>query len=236
MLPTEKSKVELDYLKKIYLIYGEPKVGKTTICSQFGGKESEVLFFASESGHKFQEVYKWKTTKGDEPTNWEHFKECCKELILDKDKHNYSCLVVDTVDNLYKWVTDYVNKRKGIEHESDLKFGKGYSAIKTEFMRPVLSLAQHGFGIIFISHAKDRDKEVGNVTINYTDTNLSGSAGKVISGLCDFILYFHLDLDGRRFIRTKGNKAVNAGDRSGKLPEIIEMDSTKLIKALKEAH
>ncbi len=231
-LPSVRTKKEPNYLKKTYLLYGDPKVGKTTTAAGFGDDDdNKVLFFATEPGHKFQEIYKWKTAKGIDPTGWGDFLNCSRELL--SEDHQYKCIVIDVVDNLYKWCSEYVCLQNRIKHESDLGFGKGYALVKTEFSKPIQYLTQHGYGVIFLSHAQCRDKEIGPRKISYTDSTLPGSAQKIIHGLCDYILYFHSDSEGQRLIRTKGTENVNAGDRSGYLPELIPMNSEQLINYLK---
>ena len=237
MLPTKRSQKEPNYLKKLYLIYGTPKSGKTTIASHFGDDEdNKVLFFATEPGHKHQEIYKWQkpNKKGEyeDPLHWQDFLSCCKELAT--QEHDFKCLVIDVADNLWKWCGDYICKMHGIQHESDLGFGKGYALIKDEFMKPINFLAQKGMGIIFVSHAQDKDKELGPRKINYTDSTLPNSAKKVIHGICDYIFYFYQDINGKRLIRTKANETINAGDRSGKLNELIDMNPKLLINELRK--
>ena len=239
-LPTKRSEKEKNYLKKTYLIYGAPKAGKTTITSQLGDDEgNKVLFFATEPGHKFQEIYKWQKeveyfdedSTFEDPNCWEDFKLCCRELMT--QKHDFKCLVIDTADILYKWCGEHVCKQHGIEHESDLGFGKGYALIREEFMAPINYLAQKGMGLIFVSHEVEKEKDLGIKKISYTDTTLPGSAKKVIHGLCDYIFYFGVNPEGKRYIRTKGTESVNAGDRGGNLSELLPMNAENLINELK---
>jgi len=229
-LPTQKSKKEANYLKKLYLMYGEPKAGKTTTVANFGSDSNKIIFFATEPGHKFQEIYKWKTDKDEEPTTWNDFKQCVKELA--KGGHDFSCLAIDTTDNLWEWCSREVNAKNEVEHESDLNFGKGYKLIKDEFGRVINYLTSKGIGVIFISHAKTSDKELGKRKITYTDSSLPNTAKKYIHGLCDYIFYFYLDNDGRRQIRTKGTDTINSGDRSGVLPELMDMNVKVLVEEL----
>lgn len=245
-LPKEKTKMESNYLKKSYLIYGIPKIGKTTVAASFGTDKDKALFFATEPGHKHQEIYKWyvdekveetnlvsgeitEVTVSRDPSNWQHFKQCCFEMTKQND---FKILIVDTADNLFSWCQAYVRKDKKIDHESDMEFGKGYDALKTEFQAPINFLAQKGYGIAFLSHAKENDNEANGVKSRYTDSSLPNTAKKVIHALCDYILYFYADEHGNRFIRTKGNRQINAGDRGGTLPEVIKMDAELLIKEL----
>ena len=219
-LPTAKSSPVRDIRDYTFLIYGQPKAGKTTFCSNFEG----ALFIATEPGHKFQEIYKV------DPKNWRDIQMIAKHLL--NTEHDFKTIVIDTADNAYKMCGDYVKQKNNIQHESDLGFGKGYALIKDEFMRVINALAQKGFGIVFISHAQTREIEENGIKRAFTDTTLGGSASKVISGLCDFIFYASIDANGKRTIRTKANPSVNAGDRSGKLPEIMPLDFKTLENAL----
>lgn len=246
-LPKAKTNRESNYLKKSYLIYGIPKIGKTTVASQFGDEDNKVLFFATEPGHKEQEIYKWfceetvddvnketgevtEITIQRDPSNWDHFRQCVLEMTKQTE---FKCLIIDTADNLFDWCQAYVRRRDKITHESDLGFGKGYDALKKEFGAPINYLAQKGYGVIFLSHAKESDVEERNRKFTKTDTTLPNTAKKIIHPLVDYILYFHADENGNRLIRTKGTQAINAGDRGGQLPEIMEMNAKTLIKHLK---
>lgn len=231
-LPKKRSGIESNYLKKIYLFYGEPKAGKTTTAAGFGDDDkNKVLFFCCEPGHKFQSIYKWEVSeKGEAPTMWEHFQMCARDLAT--QKHEFKCLVIDTVDNLFDWCANYTNKKQEIEHESDLGFGKGYAAIKKEFQSVINFIGQKDIGIIFISHAKHSEIEVNKRKMTHVGPSLGNTASKVVLGLCDYIFYFSLDHDGSRIIATKGSESIVAGDRSGKLPGVIPMDVKKLIEVL----
>jgi GTPase SAR1 family protein len=250
ILPTKKSVPEFNLDEYTYLIYGEPKVGKTTFASHF----PNAIFLATEAGHKFIECFKvdingdikdesGKVVKKVLP--FEHFKLVCRDLI--KAEHEYKTVVIDTADNLYIMAAKSVCRKMGIEHESDADFGKAYSRIKEEIMTVIHALTQHGLGVVFISHVDNREVTIsqtisdGNgehitaeVTKKQIDATLSGSAKKLIRGLCDMIFYCYIDDKGKRWFRTKQNESIVAGDRSGKLPPIMPLSYTALEKELKK--
>lgn len=229
-LPSERSQKESNYLKKSYLLWGSVKSGKSTIAAQFGDDDkNKVLFFPTERGHAFQSIYKYEVD-GNDPTKWEHFLDCAKELLT--TEHDFKCLVIDIADNLWKMCSDHSNKKLGITHESEEEFGKGWTAVKNEFEKPFKYLTSRGIGIIFISHGTTTQKDLGKRKINYSDSTLSKGAKSIIHGMVDYIFYFGTDDDGNRYIRTKGDETICAGDRSGILPALIPMDAKKLISML----
>jgi hypothetical protein len=87
-LPTTKTKPTTDLAKQSILLYGVPKLGKSSFASQF----AEAMFFECEPGLNHLEVFKVPTY------SWDAFLEACK--LLAKGDHNFKTLVIDTVDIL----------------------------------------------------------------------------------------------------------------------------------------
>jgi hypothetical protein len=208
-LPKVKTTKKTEFRRQNTLLYGLPKVGKSTFASQIPG----ALFLATEEGHNHLEVFKVNITK------WEDVLALGNEL--QKPGHGFTTLVIDIVDWLYKHCEHYICTKFEVFHPSDLAYGKGFSLVKDEFVRVLNRLNQIGFGMIFISHAKEREMKKKNMSFTYMDTTLSGSSSQLICGLCDYILYAYIDEKGQRVMRTKPTTYINAGDRSGKLPEIL---------------
>jgi len=226
MLPTTKTKKITDFSKMNTLVYGLPKVGKSTFCSQI----PDALFLTTEQGFNHLEIYNVSITK------WEDVLTVGAELVGLKTKNPdvelpYKTLVIDIADWFFKHCENYVMKANQVVHPSDLGFGKGYALVKDEFVRVVNRLNQVGVGMVFVSHAKEREQSTKTAKWTYMDSSLPGTASGVITGLCDFILFFHTDSEGKRFIRTKATRHINAGDRSGKLPELIPLDYNEFKKA-----
>lgn len=87
-LPTEASKPVTELGKQTILLYGSPKLGK----SSFASKAPGSLFLECEPGLNHLEVYKVPTY------SWEAFLEACK--LVAKGDHNFKTIVIDTVDNV----------------------------------------------------------------------------------------------------------------------------------------
>ncbi len=155
-LPTAKTKPTTDLAKQSILLYGVPKLGKSSFASQF----PEAMFFECEPGLNHLEVFKVPTY------SWEAFLEACK--LLAKGDHNFKTLVIDTVDNAFKMCSDYVCAKHGIEYEGDMGHGKGWALVKNEWHRVLTRLASLPYGLILISHAVD--KTIETRTGEYTKT------------------------------------------------------------------
>lgn len=221
-LPKKKSETVKDLKKYIFQIYGEPKTGKSTFASKF----SHAMFICTEPGHKFLTVF-----GGDHVhTSWEDIRDTVTRLC--KEEHDFETIVIDTVDNAFDMCSRYVLKQRGIEHESDEGYGKGWTAVKKEFKSVIDALASRGFGLIFISHVKQLEREIKGIKRPFIDNSLGNSAKNYINGLCDFIFYGFIDDEGNRLVRTKSNINTNAGDRSGILPEVMPLDYEVLKKEL----
>lgn len=215
-LPTKKSEATRDIKKYIFQIYGEPKAGKSTLASHF----PEALFIATEPGHKFLSVYGGGADQIHK--NWDDIRDTISRFCT--QDHKFETLIIDTIDNALEMCSDYVCKKKGIEHESDEGYGKGWKAVEKEFRKVFNAVANRGFGLVFISHVKESEREIRGVKRPYINNTLTGKGQKFINGLSDFIFYAFIDDDQNRLLRTKANLNVNAGDRSGILPEVMPMD------------
>lgn len=213
-LPKTKTKIQSDITRQNMVVYGEPKAGKTSL---FGKSKmnDNILFIATEKGHDFIEGYV-QTVE-----SWPEFLSTCKDLVT--EEHNYKLIVIDVADWLYKYCEDYICKNHQVEHINDLAYGKGSALVKSEFVRVINKLNAKGLGIAFIAHAKEREQKTKTQSLTVMDTSLPASASKVICGMCDYIFYVYVDSANKRFIRTKPTRHIRAGDRSGFLPELIEI-------------
>lgn len=229
LIPTTKSKPKETFEENLTLIYGAPKVGKSTFCA---GLEAP-LFLDTEAGLNNLEVFKVNID------SWETFKEVYKELKAQKGKTPFKTLVIDTIDNLWQMCSDYICKLNKVTHESEMEWGKGYAMIKREFNVALAAYRQLGLGMIYTSHAEAREiaTRVGKYT-RYEPTMAKKCADAILPSV-DFILFAENQDQGdgteKRVIHTKPSRYWNAGDRLGALPEEIDLDAKAFMKAFKEA-
>ena len=222
MLPVERSKRITDLSQQVILIYGRAKIGKSTLCSQF----EEPLFLATEPGLNHLEVFKVNIN------SWEKFLEACSDLA--GGKHKFKTIIIDTIDNLVVFCQDYVCKKNGINHPSELPHGKGWSMVTSELRRALVKIAQLPYGLVMVSHSEL--VEVETKTRKYTRYTIpiGGKNRGIILNMPDIILFIDSEVakDGteRRLIRTKPSMFYEAGDRSELLPEVLPLDYKELAK------
>ena len=220
MLPTKKTPPRTNLNDLTIFIYGPHKFGKSTWCS----KAEDALFLATEAGLNSLEVFQ-------QPIGtWDDLLAAAKEIA--GGKHPFRTVVLDTVDNAYKMCTEYICQKFKIEHESDLEYGKGYALVNNEFYRVLNKLALLPYGLFLVSHS--HEKEIETRTGKYTRVvpTLPDKARKLVLGMVDIILFCDLEQtkepDGeqayRRVLRTKPSTTYEAGDRTGRLPNVIDLD------------
>lgn len=207
------------------LIFGPPKIGKTTLCSGF----PKTIFLATEKGYSALKIYKVDIAI------WEDFKEVVKLLVKDKKNKKFKTIVVDTVDILANLCNAYVCDDLGIKHISDEKWAKGYDMFKKEFERELNKLFMSNYAIIFLSHTKLADVSTSSGGITKTIPTMPNSARAVIIPKVSVIGCMKSKTikprhrGGRyttkRIIDFNPTEFMEVGDRDGKLPE--EMSTFK---------
>jgi hypothetical protein len=226
-LPTEKSPPSLGVDTMKALIYGAPKVGKSTLAASLDG---QALFLATEPGLGGLEVFQQPIR------SWTEFRETGAELA--KGEHPFTLFVIDTVDELHKLCTDYVLEQLGVNYPGDLEYGKGWAAVSDEFRLRVARLASLGQGVVFISHAKEVEIKQTVGTITRIVPTLSGKARDFIIGFADFILYAEVEqtADGEvRQLRTSATENFEAGGRIT-LTDPLPLDGQALRKDIERAY
>ena len=227
MLPTTKTTRELDPRKQAVFLYGAPKVGKSTFCAGlFGGN---VLFLDTEQGTRNLDRYCVAVS------SWWDFIAAVE--ALHREDHPYQCVAVDTVDALRDLCIRAVCEKMQIPDISHPKFsshGRGWGQVNQRFSDGIKLLFSGAWGVVFVGHEKTEERTPDGrlITIdeNYKGPrvlkavpSLSNRQRLMISGLSDIILRAGIDGD-RRVLTSAPSETVEAGDRSGILPPVFDMD------------
>jgi len=220
-LPTQKHRPTLDVTEAKVLLYGPPKVGKTTLVTSLD--PDKTLLVATEPGYGAVSGYVQPVS------SWQEFLQTGAELV--RGNHPFELVAIDTVDLLAKMCQDHVAKRLGVEHPSDLSYGKGWELVANEFRLKLTKLANSGFGVWLVSHAQLAEQVgPGGVRRTIWQPTLATQARRFVVGWADYI-FFATTLESEdgaeRVLRTKPSPAWEAGARGRpgvELPDPLPMD------------
>lgn len=230
-LPTIKSPPRKKLTDLAVFFYGAPKIGKSTFCSQI----EDALFLSTEPGLGFLEVYQY----GDGPiTTWQGFKAAVADL--QKDPKQFSAVVIDTIDSLYKIASDAFCKKLGIDYPADLQHGKGWGILNNGIITEIGKLSRLGIGLWLVGHVGDVEVQTPIQTFKKQVPMLSPAIRKVLLGLCDLILFADIvtekkekQIIQRRILRTNPSPYWEAGGRIV-LPDEIPLDYATFVAEYKK--
>lgn len=203
--------------------------------STFASKFPDALFLATERGLNSLEVY------NEMVTSWTGFKSSLDEIAA--GKHSFKTIIIDTVDNLFRLCSEDVCKKLKVTHESDVPYGKGFGMVNSEFHRALHKLSLLPYGLVLISHSKEKEVETRTGKIKKIIPTLPDAARNIVLALVDMILYAETvpikDKEGKkivgtkRVLRTKPNSLFEAGDRTERLPETLDFSYEKFVEHFK---
>ena len=231
LLPTTKTPPKASLNDFTILLYGEPKVGKTTFCNAGG----QTLFIATEDGQGGLESYRVPVD------SWETFQRVVDELKQDGLPYDKVC--IDTIDNLYKFCAEWACKKLGVMHQSDAAYGKGSDCINSEFLRQLTRLSLMPYGLWMISHATEKEiRPRAGASYTVISPTLPSAARKIVLGMADQILYAAREYETdpktgevireQRVVHTQGSNYFEAGGRI-MLPEVLPLDYPAFEEAFK---
>ena len=207
-LPKEKTKIQPDFYTYEWLLYGEPKVGKTAVTSCIPG----VLHISTDPIQGGLEYHVVKVNK------WADFLDVIKKL--ETEDHPFIRFVIDRVDGLYDMAFRKVCKSLGIDHPSEEAYGKGWDAVSKELQEGLNRIRALGT-TWFLCAAKVNEIETrsGNKKRKLGPW-LSGGFSAWLTGQVDQIAYMGYAEDsgpaieqGERIIVLSGDDTIVAGGR-----------------------
>lgn len=127
------------------LLYGEPGVGK----SVFANKADKRFFITTDGNYEWLADFGAKSDDHKQVSSWKEFVEFIND---DKNFEGYDTIVIDLLEDLFRWnEAEFVKKNK-LEHIGDMGYGKGYGITRDEFFIEISKLIAKPKHIIAITH------------------------------------------------------------------------------------
>lgn len=148
------NKVSTDARSYSLLLVGQPKIGKSTFMHKLYGEKT--LFIATEK--------RYRTMDGayvQYVSNWADFIKVVNQLQTDKAKDFYESIVIDTLDNLQRYLDDFV-----ANHYSETvigeknQFGAEFKRAEVIWERAMKKIENTGLNYGAVCHDKVITKKV----------------------------------------------------------------------------
>tara|TARA_R100000278_G_scaffold42072_1_gene37111 strand:+ start:9280 stop:9954 length:675 start_codon:yes stop_codon:yes gene_type:complete len=185
------------------LLYGAPKVGKTTMLSQL----DDCLIIDTEKGSRMIEGYIQEVNSRD---------ELIETLIAIKESKDvkYKYIAIDTIDKVAEWAERRVCEEEGVNSIADLAFGKGYGLVREKVAKTISHFKEVAEHLIIIGHRKVAYAVTeGNPIVIPESLDLTGKLKNVIMAGCDAIGYVYRDDKENLMVSFKANDSIEAGSR-----------------------
>ena len=234
LLDLQPTTISRDLRNKYILLYGLPKVGKTSFAAQCPNN----LIFCFEKGVNFLPgVYAADVPK------WTDFKALLKQLDKQEIKEKFHTITIDTISIAWELCSQYICTQNGVKALGDIPWGRGYALLKDEFSSALRQISMMGYGMILITHAKTKVEDIGeDKTMEIVSPNIPERAQDIVNALVDIIGYIQVDWketnDGpvaERTLITRGTPSVVAGSRLKYLSAQIPFGYRELTDAIGDA-
>ena len=230
ILGIQPSVISRDLKGKYVLIYGAPKVGKTSFAAKF--KKNLILAFEMGT-NALDGVYVQPIQK------WSEFKTVVRQLGNTKAREMYDTVTIDTASIAYDLCEQYVCAQNGVQKISEIPWGAGYTAVKQEFESTLRQITMLGYGIILIAHEEVRKENIDDSEKEFYRPALNKRCYEICNRLVDVIGYIAVEWDengnSHRYLYTRQTPYVMAGSRFKYLAPKIEFGYQQLVNAIAEA-
>lgn len=221
----DKTEINYDLKSTRTCIVGQPKIGKSTFVSKLG---QSVLVIDLEDGYRMMKNIKIAAVK-----NYADFQHVIKDVETNNAKYNFTTVAIDPVDTLLRYAEFEICARNKVTYLKDMAYGSGYQAMRRMIEEDFMRLRNLGLGLVFSTHESLREYKSENLTTTATCTSLNEKYEEYILGMCDYVFHAWKNNNDEHMIRTKPNKRVKcAGDRSGKLPEVMPLNAELVLRTL----
>lgn len=125
------------------LLYGEPGVGK----SVFALKAPKPFFVCTDGNYEWLDEFGADPNAHKNVSSWADMKD-----VLESNFDGYETVVVDLLEDGFKWCEQEYCVRNKIEHVSDVGYGKAYDTTRNEFFITISKLLSMDKHVILICH------------------------------------------------------------------------------------
>lgn len=214
------------------LLYGEPKVGKTTAAAQF----PKPLILNCEKGTTF-------LTDVDivDVESVSALLDVAKQIAA-LEENDYKTIVIDGITGLVR--SELMKKKKRQQAEDKRTDPRSVFQEISELIMQAMDIL-HGIGKIIVATgtsrkilADEQPKSRYEPKNQIVVPDFNPALVDDILALFDVIAFCYLSRSGRQMVTKpiiRGSITVRAGDRSGKLPERMPLDANELMTRLREA-
>ena len=230
----QPQKISTDKSSYTMLIYGNPKIGKTTFTHEVYGDDALIL--ATEKGYKAL-AGAFVLDIG----SWSDFIRATRELKKPEVKERFKTVIIDTVDLLYNYVEKYVLSKHNVDALTKIPYGGGWSEISSLLFDGLNAIEKEGYNIAFISHATTKVETLPNSEEEFEKyiPTIPKRGLSIVTKMVDNILFAAVGIDEngqqQRVIYTRETMQWQAGARFKGMAEVIPLNAKAYEQAMADA-
>ena len=228
LINLETTKLSRDLTGYLTYVYGEPKVGKTTLARDMG-----ALILACENGTRAMTGAYAVPIKA-----WSDIRSIMRLCKDPKMKAKYRAIAVDTVDIAGALCDKYICSSLGISSLGEGGWTKnGWALFKKEFEEVFRTISMEGYAVLFISHAKDKEfTKPDGTKYNKIIPTAPNSINEIVKGMCDIIAYGYQEMGtDNRYMVLRADGSIEAGSRFTYIDSVIPFGYKHLVDAISRA-
>lgn len=231
ILNIQPTVISRDLKGKYILLYGKPKVGKTTLASHF----PKNLLIAFEKGYNAIDGI-----IAQDVSKWADFKLVLRQLEKPEAQEKFDTITIDTATIAYEKCEQFICAQNGVQSIADIPWGQGYAKTKQEFENCLRKITMLGYGLVLISHIETRKEKIDD---EHEREILAPSMPKrcyeVVNQIVDIIGYIATEWDdegnSQRWLYTRQTPTIMAGSRFKYLAPKIKLGYDELVEAINTA-
>lgn len=231
ILNIQPTVISRDLKGKYILLYGKPKVGKTTLASHF----PKNLLIAFEKGYNAIDGI-----IAQDVSKWADFKLVLRQLEKPEAQERFDTITIDTATIAYEKCEQFICAQNGVQSIADIPWGQGYAKTKQEFENCLRKITMLGYGLVLISHIETRKEKIDD---EHEREILAPSMPKrcyeVVNQIVDIIGYIATEWDdegnSQRWLYTRQTPTIMAGSRFKYLAPKIKLGYNELVEAINAA-